>query len=365
MEKDGYEPRPGDGLGWHPKRTWLAVYDPKTFDRLSFQPAPNSGVYPIYGYAVASDADHTYLFGNTFEQNLAREGGFRKGPHSGTAMYLARIPRGQFGSRPEYRTVDGWSADPGAAHEISSRFWAENPMQPRLLGGRWVAATKVDGDWGERLAIDVANAPWGPWTTVSLHDLPPRNGDPLMNTYHAHLMPWLDGRHLVVSVSQNARNMRRDAWPSPHRYRLAFSNELLVAPPPDASPETTTPITIVDDTTPTTVGDETTTPTTIDPATTAPDTTATTAPTTIAPTTTAVPTTAPAETTATAPPTPTTTAPATTTTAPPPPSTAPAPPTPPPTTADPCATATTSTTTTTDPAATTTTSATDPCPLGG
>ena len=39
-------------------------------------------------------------------------------------------------------------------------------MQPRFLGGQWVAMTKVDGYWGDELAIDVAADPWGPWTTV-------------------------------------------------------------------------------------------------------------------------------------------------------------------------------------------------------
>jgi hypothetical protein len=265
MEKDGYEPGPSDGLGWHPKRTWLAVYDPTTLTRLAFQPAPAAGVYPIYGYAVASAGEYTYLFGNTFEQNLAREGGFRNGPHSATAMYLARVPRGQYGSVPEYRAGDGWTAEPDLAQPVVERYWAENPMQPRYLGGQWVAATKVDGYWGERLAVDVADNPWGPWTTVSLRTLSPRNGDPLMNTYHAHLMPWVDGGQLVVSISQNARNMRRDAWPSPSRYRLAFSNAVLVAPPADAPPpeETTTsePGTTVPETTTGGTAPTTTTPT--------------------------------------------------------------------------------------------------------
>ncbi|MEJ7719898.1 MAG: hypothetical protein WKF58_05400 [Ilumatobacteraceae bacterium] len=57
---------------------------------------------------------------------------------------------------------------------ILQRFWAENPMQPRYLGGQWVAATKVDGYWGDELMIDVANEPWGPWTTVSRTAAAPR-----------------------------------------------------------------------------------------------------------------------------------------------------------------------------------------------
>ena len=106
---------------------------------------------PIYGYAVASDGEHTYLFGNTFDQNLARQGGWPSGPHSATRMYLARVPLGQLGADPSTaRRTDG-ARDPAAARPISSRFWAENPMQPRFLDGQWVAATKVDGFWGDQL----------------------------------------------------------------------------------------------------------------------------------------------------------------------------------------------------------------------
>ena len=107
MVKDQFDPSPPDGLGWHPTETWLATYDPNTMARLDFRRATNSGVTPIYGYAVASDATHTYLFGNSFEQNLAREGGYWRGPHSATRMYLARVPRGQLLGSPEYRTADG------------------------------------------------------------------------------------------------------------------------------------------------------------------------------------------------------------------------------------------------------------------
>ena len=66
MQDDGYDPTPPNGLGWHPAATWLAVYDATTLARLSFNLAPNSDTKPIYGYAVASDNDFTYLFGNTF-----------------------------------------------------------------------------------------------------------------------------------------------------------------------------------------------------------------------------------------------------------------------------------------------------------
>jgi hypothetical protein len=321
MQRDGYDPSGDNGLGWHPVQTWVAIYDAKSLQRLAFQPAANSGVTPIYGYAVDSDDTYTYLFGNTFEQNLLREGGYANGPHSGTVMFLARVARGDLGAAPEYWSNDTWTPDATLATPISQRYWAENPMQPRYLNGEWVAATKVDGYWGDELSIDVANDPWGPWTTVERRYLSPRGGERLMNTYHAYLMPWLSGGSLVVSASNNARNMYRDAWPNPARYRPMFFGAALVAPPP-RDEETTTTIeetTTVPETTTSDVGSTTSVPPT---SSTAPTTTTT----TTVPTTTTTSTTVPSTTTSSTTPTPpettttSTTAPATTgptTTAPP------------------------------------------------
>ncbi len=285
------DPLPPDGLGWVPSRTWLATYDAATLARMSFRPAPASGVDPIYGFAVASDDEHTYLFGNTFDQNLAHQGGYHACPCSATSVYLARVPRGRLDVGPEYRTATGWSADAAAAVPVVERYVAENPMQPRFLDGRWVAVTKVDGYWGDDLAVDVARDPWGPWTTVARRPLAPRGGDPAMNTYHAHLLPWTSGGGLVVSVSQNARDMLRDAWPRPDRYRLQLLAASMPAAPPEVTPTTlpdapsTTVTTTVETTTsasPTTTVDATTTvepTTTAEPATTLePGTTSTSSP---------------------------------------------------------------------------------------
>ena len=192
MVKDQFDPNPPDGLAWHPTETWIAKYDANTLQRTGFRLAPNSGVAPIYGYAMVSDATHTYLFGNSFEQNLSREGGYWNGPHSATRMYLARVPRGQLFSAPEYRTADGWSDNPAASVPILSRHWAEFPFQPRLIDGQWVGVAAVDGYWDEMYSVDVASDPWGPWTTVESRRINPRNSDPKMNTYHAHLMPFRD-----------------------------------------------------------------------------------------------------------------------------------------------------------------------------
>ncbi|MBA3801528.1 MAG: hypothetical protein H0X22_01290 [Acidimicrobiia bacterium] len=298
---------PYDGLGWHPNSTWLATYDADSLARLDFRPAPNAGVQPVYGYAVSGDEEYTYLFGNSFDQNLYRQGGYANGPHSATAMWLARVPLGQLDEAPEYRTAEGWSSDVSDARPILRRFWAENPMQPRYLGGQWVAATKVDGYWGDELMIDVANEPWGPWTTVSRTAAAPRGNDPLMLTYHAYLMPWLDDTgSLVVSLSQNAKLMLRDAWPFPFRYRLRFEPAAFVTPPPDPPTTSTDPPPTRETAPPPTVPPTTVPPTTRPPATRP-----------------APPVTRPRPPTTTAPPTTTTQPPATTTTSQPPPLRAP------------------------------------------
>src|SRR6056297_3088821 len=285
MVKDAVDPLPPDGLGWHPTETWLATYDPATMARLSFQPAPNSGVLPVYGYAVASDSTHTYLFGNTFEQNLARDGGYGNGPHSATRIYLARVPRGQWYAPMEYRRAAGWSGDARTAVPILQRHWAEFPMQPRLIDGQWVAATAVNGYWGDAFELDVARDPWGPWTTVDSRPLLPRWLDPLRNTYHAHVAPWRDGNgNIVVTVSNNARDMLRDAWPNPALYRPAALTVPWATPPAPAT--TTTPATTVSTTTAPTTTTPATTPAPTPPAT----TTATTPAPTVTSTTTSPPT---------------------------------------------------------------------------
>jgi hypothetical protein len=206
MQRDEVPP-PGDGIYRHPVRTWLATYDARTLRRLRLRPAPNDGVFPQYGFAVASDATHTYLFGNSNLLNLTYEGGFYNGPHSATRMYLARVPRGRLGRPPVYRTARGWSTNPRAAVPFSARFWAENTMQPRFLNGRWVAVTKRDGFWGTRTIVEIAPRPWGPWRVVSRRIVRPFRGFDEMNNYQPIILPYRGPRGgLIIAMSQNARN---------------------------------------------------------------------------------------------------------------------------------------------------------------
>jgi hypothetical protein len=200
------QPAPGNGVNRRPVRTWLATYDVDTLERLDFRPALNDGVFPQYGYAVASDDTHTYLFGNSNLLDLTFEGGFYAGPHSATKMYLARVPRGDLAAPPEYRTADGWSDDPADARPFSERFWTDNGMQPVYLDGRWVAVTKVDGFWGTQTIVETADDPWGPWTIVSQREVEPVRGFDEMTNYQPIILPYRDSSgDLIVVMSENAR----------------------------------------------------------------------------------------------------------------------------------------------------------------
>jgi hypothetical protein len=218
-------PPPGDGIYRHPVRTWLGVYDRATLTRIRMHPAPNDGVRPQYGYAVASDHRHTYLFGNSNLLNLEMQGGFYSGPHSATRMYLARVPRGRLGARPSYRTARGWSRDPADARTFSSRFWTENGMQPRYVRGRWVAVTKRDGFWGSRTIFEVAAQPWGRWRAASRRTIRPFRGYDEMNNYHPIVLPYRDpSGDFIIVMSQNARDWL-DAVEDPTMYRPQVYSE--------------------------------------------------------------------------------------------------------------------------------------------
>ncbi len=220
------DPNPGlnNGILRHPVATWLGVYDPTTLARLYFDHAPNDGVEPQYGSVVESDDEYSYLFGNSNMLNLAMEGGWDEGPFSGTREYVARVPNGLFGREPEYYTGSGWSPDAEDAAPISERFYTSNTMQPRLLDGRWVSVVKADEFWGDRIVLDVADNPWGPWTTVYdevYEPLVPRGVNPESHTatYQPILLPWTDtdGGAIVV-ISQNAGRWA-EAVADPRRYR--------------------------------------------------------------------------------------------------------------------------------------------------
>lgn len=198
-------PPVGHGISRHPIATWLATYDVATLERLSFEPAPNPGVEPQYGFAVASDETHSYLFGNTNLLNFWRSGGILNGPHSATKMYIARVPRGRLDMLPEYWNGGGWTGDASLAVPFSERFFAENAMQPRYLDGQWVSVVNMDGFYSWDVLVETADDPWGPWVLQEVVKKPPRAATAEKNTYHPIILPWSSSHGgLTIAISENA-----------------------------------------------------------------------------------------------------------------------------------------------------------------
>jgi hypothetical protein len=210
----------GAGTGAEPVATWRATIDPVTLEVLAFEPAADASA-ALYGWAVASDATHTYLFGHCYRQFVPGEM-FGHDAACTSQVTVGRVPLGQLGAAPEYHSATGWSSDPAAAVAVpfpGARM--VNPVSVQHLAGRFVSVSKEGDWWGTTIYVDTAPAATGPWTTVAT--LTPENKCAECNTYFASLMPWrqADGA-LVVALSNNAWDMHGVAYEQPALYRNSF-----------------------------------------------------------------------------------------------------------------------------------------------
>jgi hypothetical protein len=190
-----------------PIATWVVTIDLTTMQIVDRRPASNAS-NALYGFSVESDDQYTYLFAHCH-----RQFGWDAFPFVDPPIYVhdwgcadrmtvARIPRGQFDQPLAYWNGTTWGPDPAAAVNIVPGDRLVNASQMYLLGGRWVAITKV-GDWfGTRIEIDVADRPEGPYRNVRTIATPAKcNG---CNTYFASLLPYAasDGS-MLIGISNN------------------------------------------------------------------------------------------------------------------------------------------------------------------
>jgi hypothetical protein len=193
-----------------PVGTWLATVDPGSLQVIAFEPAPDPGP-SLYGWSVASDDDHTYLYGHCY-----RQFGYSFIGHDGctSAITVARVPGRDLTAPLTYWDGAGWSPDSTTAVDIAPKFGPDatpraiNPMQVLHVRGRWLAATKEGDWWGSRIYLDEAPGPTGPWTTVAITEPRPLGLPRSFNTYFANLVIAPDGR-LVLGVSNNRWDGRR------------------------------------------------------------------------------------------------------------------------------------------------------------
>lgn len=220
----------GADLGAEPVAVWIATIDLTDFSIDELVPAPDPLDRPLFGFSVTGDHEFDYLYGQCYRQFT--DPGY-VGYHDldcGPDVYLARVPRGHPEAAPEYWAGMSWSSERSDASPVSTRGTFANALQVRRFGDRFVAVNKVDDWWGHTVEISVALQPQGPFALVRA--VPESLVCDECNTYFAHLLPWStpDGR-LIVALSNNAWNMRADAFSHPDRYRPSMI-EVAIEPSP-------------------------------------------------------------------------------------------------------------------------------------
>jgi hypothetical protein len=210
----------GAAIGAAPVGTWQATIDTETLSIQSFAPAVDSSA-ALYGWAVTSDRNFTYLYSHCYRQFIA---GQMLGHDASCAadVRVARVPLGSFDATPEYFTGSTWRADASvAASLVFPGQRTINPVSIQYLGGTFVSVAKEGDWWGTTIYVDIAPSAVGPWTHAAVVVPTPKCA--ACNTYFASVMPWRESNGaLVIALSNNAWEMRRDAYPNPALYRSSF-----------------------------------------------------------------------------------------------------------------------------------------------
>jgi hypothetical protein len=190
-----------------PLATWIVAIDPVSLQVVDRRKAVDSSA-SLYGWSVASDDTYSYLYAHCH-----RQFGWSAFPFVDPPVYVhdltcsskvevARVPKGRFDQPLAYWNGSSWVANPSAAVSIvpGDRFVSAGQFYRR--NGKWVSVTKI-GDWfGDKILVETATSPQGPYTTVLSIPTPPACDD--CNTYFASLVPYPDttGRW-IVGLSNN------------------------------------------------------------------------------------------------------------------------------------------------------------------
>lgn len=184
-----------------PVGTWLASVDASSLEPIGLERAPDDGA-ALYGWSVVSDARFTYLYGHCY-----RQFGFGLIGHDTCTADVTVARTSHDLRRPlEYWNGRTWGRDPAAAANVAPVRAPDgaprlvNPMQVTRVGERWIAITK-DADWfGDRIYVDVAAAPTGPFRTTAVLDAtPPSDAE---NNYFANVVA-VTTDELVIGLSHN------------------------------------------------------------------------------------------------------------------------------------------------------------------
>ena len=168
----------GWGLNFEPTSTWITTIESQTRRFLRMQPAPNSGVNPVYGFSVASDYNYTYLYGNNHLYG-----------RDTTENRVARVPRGRLLATPTYWNGETWTTDPSTAISVLSHGTYACRLYVFRHGTRWLATAKEDEFYGTDVLLFEAPKPTGPWSIIQRFTPPTKTGDTQTCTYDGWQAP--------------------------------------------------------------------------------------------------------------------------------------------------------------------------------
>ncbi len=198
---------PGYLTQTEPIATWIVTIDPATLQvadrRLATNPSGS-----LYGWSVTSNDEYTYLYAHCH-----RQFGYDAFPFVVPIVYVhdwdcadelrvARVPKGRFDLPLAYWNGSTWGSDASAAVNVAHPNRLVSASQIYWTNGKWIAVTKVDDWWGDRIEIDVASQPQGPFAPVRTIPTPAKCSR--CNTYFASLIPYRasDGS-MIIGLSNN------------------------------------------------------------------------------------------------------------------------------------------------------------------
>ena len=232
----------GAARGAKPVATWRARYRLPDLRLVDLEPAgdPSSA---LFGYSIVSDDEWSYLYGHCYRQYVPDAvAGFD--PACSPHAYLARVPKGQLGLRPQYWSGSGWTSDRSTRQPVLTGL-NSMPVSVERFGDVYVAVSDEDDWFGSDVVIRTAAAPWGPWSEALRYTPDTRCGE-RCNNYGAFVLPRLEDDQVVIAQSNNAWDMPGDAYSDASMYRISVRAVTVPGVPGISTPEQP-PVPVPDD----------------------------------------------------------------------------------------------------------------------
>ena len=208
----------GAAIGAEPVATWRARYRLPDLELVDLEPAADAVAASLFGYSIVSDDDWTYLFGHCYKPvrpGAAGSGSIRRARRTPT---WPGCPWGSSIDQPQYWSGAGWTARRSARRPVLTGQHSM-PVSVERFGDVYVAASDEDDWFGSDVVIRTAPAPAGSvdrGAALYARDALRR----ACNNYGAFVLPQLEDDQVVIAHSNNAWDMRADAFADASLYRI-------------------------------------------------------------------------------------------------------------------------------------------------